>query len=82
MYCGSSWRLGSLTMPERAPVETRYWSGASCFADPLEGGAVAEAVFEGGEWDAAQGKEIVVFELGAVFWVEAHADDAARDGEV
>jgi len=26
MYWGLSSRLGSLTMPERASVETRYWS--------------------------------------------------------
>ena len=26
MYLGSSSRLGSLTMPERGSVETRYWS--------------------------------------------------------
>ena len=48
-------------------------------SDPLEGGAVAKAVVEGGERDAAQGEEVVVFELGAVFRVEAHAFDAKGD---
>ena len=47
--------------------------------DPLEGGAVAEAILKGGERDATQGEEVVVPELGAVFRVEAHALDAKGD---
>lgn len=35
MYCGSSSRLGSLTMPERASVETRYWSMTHSRAERL-----------------------------------------------
>ena len=62
MYLGSSSRLGSLTMPERGSVETRYW-----IDDPFEGGAVAEAVVEGSGWDAAEGEEVVVAEFGFAF---------------
>ena len=32
--------------------------------DPLEGGAVAQAVVEGGGWDAAEGEGFVVADLG------------------
>ena len=46
--------------------------------DPFEGGAVAEAVVEGGGWDAAQGEEVVVAEFGFVFR-EPHALDAEGD---
>ena len=67
MYSGWSSRLGSLRMPERASVETRYWSEASGVADPLEGGAVTEAVIEVSKRGAAQGEEVVVSELGGVF---------------
>ena len=35
--------------------------------DPFEGGAVAEAVIEGGGGDAAQEQEVVVAEFGFVF---------------
>ncbi len=44
---------------------------------PLEGGAVAEAVVEGSGGDTAEGKEIVVAELGSVFR-ELHAFDPGR----
>ncbi len=47
--------------------------------DPFEGGAVAEAVVEGGGGDAAQEQEIVVAEFGFVFRVEAHLFDAEGD---
>jgi hypothetical protein len=53
-------------MPERGSVETRYWS-----MTPFEGGAVAEAVVEGGGWDAAEGEGFVVAEFGLVF-AEGH----------
>jgi hypothetical protein len=39
--------------------------------DPFEGGAVAEAVVEGGGWDAAEGEGFVVAEFGFVF-AEGH----------
>lgn len=45
---------------------------------PFEGGAVAEAVVEGFGWDAAQGEEVVVAELGLVFR-ELHALDPVGD---
>src|SRR5665213_681992 len=35
MYWGSASRLGSLTMPERASVETRYWSMTHSRAERL-----------------------------------------------
>src|ERR1035441_1653991 len=35
MYLGSSGRLGSLTMPERGSVETRYWSMTHSRAERL-----------------------------------------------
>ena len=72
MYSGSSARLGSLTMPERLSVETRYWS-----IDPFEGAAVAETVFVDLRRDAAQGEEAVVAELGFVFG-ERHASRRAN----
>lgn len=46
--------------------------------DPLEGGAIAEAVVKGSGWDAAQGKEGVVAEVGLVFR-ELHAVYAEGD---
>ena len=50
-----------MVMPERGSVETRYWSG-SWFGTHSKGGAVAEAVVEGGGWDAAEGEGFVVAE--------------------
>ena len=47
--------------------------------DPFEGGAVAEAVVVRGEWDPAQGEEVVVAELGLIFGVELHVFDAEGD---
>ena len=47
--------------------------------DPLEGGAVAEAIVEGGRWDAAGGEGFVVAEVGLVFR-EGHLLDAERPG--
>jgi len=35
MYLGSSGRLGSMTMPERGSVETRYWSMTHLRAERL-----------------------------------------------
>ena len=46
--------------------------------DPFEGGAVAEAVVEGGGGDAAQEQEVVVAEFGFVFG-ELHPVDAEAD---
>jgi len=47
--------------------------------DPFEGGAVAEAVVEGG-WDAAEGEGFVVAEFGLVF-AERHLFDAEGPGD-
>ena len=74
MYCGSSGRLGSLVMPLRLSVLTRV-----LVDDPLEGGAVAEAVVEGCGGDAVEGEEAVVGELGHVLG-EAHFFDAPVEG--
>jgi hypothetical protein len=70
---GSPPRLGSLTMPERASVETRYWSTTHSRAERLPRRVV------GVEGDAAQGEKVVVTELGFVFGVDAHALDAEGD---
>ncbi len=48
--------------------------------DPFEGGAVAEAVVEGGGWDAAEGEGFVVAEFGLVF-AERHLFDAEGPGD-
>ena len=76
MYCGSSARLGSLTMPLRLSVLT-----AVLVDDPFEGGAVAEAVVEGCDGDAVQSEEAVVGDLRLVFG-EAHFFDAPVEGGV
>ena len=47
--------------------------------DPFEGGAVAEAVVEGGGWDAAEGEGFVVAEFGFIFR-EGHLFDAEGPG--
>jgi hypothetical protein len=47
--------------------------------DPFEGGAVAEAVVEGGGWDAAEGEGFAVAEFGLVF-AEGHPFDTECPG--
>ena len=47
--------------------------------DPFEGGAVAEAVVEGGGGDAVEGEEVVVAKLGFVFGVQPHLFYAEGD---
>jgi hypothetical protein len=54
-------------------------SDAVLVDNPLEGGAVTEAVVVDVERDAAEGEEVVVLELGAVLFVEDHAGDAEGD---
>jgi hypothetical protein len=61
MYSGSSSRLGSFTMPERASFETRYWSTSHSSALRLP-----RRSFVNLQRNTGQGEELVIAQFGFV----------------
>lgn len=75
----ASWPFGAVGVV--GDVGAGVGGDAILVDDPIEGGAVAEAVAKGGGWDAPEGEGFVVAEVGFVF-AEGHLFYAEGPGLV